>query len=117
MKRKAKKVGKNRDIGVIAVVIHQRMEQKVNTELDLFFIQEVSTKLHDEMPDGGQSFRTKTVVCLVCWVLSMGDDEVLKFVYIDSIYITEYILLIACTEKYDVGWRLASCENFNFEKS
>lgn len=65
-----------------------------------------------DMPSQGRTFRNHTSRFWSIWPLPPVVDEIHRVVHVDGIHIARnVVVLIACSEKYVLGWYLARSEN------
>ncbi len=88
---------------------------KINNDawlLEKFLKWLLSKKTHREMIGEGRTFRRKTQKFWALWAMPPLIDEIHHVVYVDGIYLNrKVVVLIACSEKYVLGWYLARSEN------
>ena len=89
---------------------------KINTDaknLELFLAWLFSKQRQVDMPGGGRAFRYKTVRFWEIWPMPPLIDEIFDVVYVDGIHLgRKAFVLIACSDKYVLGWclfRFLSC--------
>lgn len=72
----------------------------------------LSRKRQIDMPGKGRSFRGHTSQFWNIWALPPLIDEIHKVIYVDGIHLgRDAVVLIACSDKYVLGWYLARCEH------
>ena len=88
---------------------------KINTDaknLELFLAWLFSKQRQVDMPGGGRAFRYKTARFWEIWPMPPLIDEIFDVVYVDGIHLgRKAVVLIACSDKYVLGWYLAKQEN------
>ena len=81
-------------------------------DLECFLDWLFSRKRQIDMPGQGRTFRRKTARFWKLWPMPPETGEILRVVFVDGIYLArQLVVLIACTDRYVVGWHLARSEN------